>query len=400
MTTTDTTAPDTYGLRKADLGQLVELLKDEHTRKHDFIAPATSLRSENGVLVVRGTDVELTNDGVVSYDGRYALNSVAVEGLSAKLDIPLGYLRRMQTNRVDMFDDNINGWLRGTDKLVDSPDGIRYQPATPDPRRFMVRTLRGQGDGVVRAFLSDRYKIVDNLDVLMSTLDGIREAGVNVRIDGCDLTERNMWVRVVCEEIGAYAGDLVENYRSPFGGRPGRDLPLVWAGFELSNSEVGSGQFAITPRIVFQVCTNGQTVTRDAVGTRHLGAKMDDGVIRWSNETLQANLDLIRKQTGDAVKTFLNIEYVEKKLAEIRGRADVEVNPSTVVETVAKSLKYTEAQQANILDHFIRGGIVTAGGVMQAVTSAAQLEADGDSAAALEASAFEALRVAATAGRR
>ncbi|MFC0860756.1 hypothetical protein ACFHYQ_00445 [Sphaerimonospora cavernae] len=55
-------------------------------------------------------------------------------------------------------------------------------------RRFLVRALRGTGDGagVARAFLSDRYKIIDNLDVLMAALDGVRLAGADVRIDGCD----------------------------------------------------------------------------------------------------------------------------------------------------------------------------------------------------------------------
>ena len=34
--------------------------------------------------------------------------------------------------------------------------------------------------GVARALLSDSYKVIDNLDALMATLDGIRQAGVEV----------------------------------------------------------------------------------------------------------------------------------------------------------------------------------------------------------------------------
>jgi hypothetical protein len=385
VSTDQTTSTSTYGLRKADLGQLHAQLVDEHARKYDFVAPATALRAEAGRLIVAGSDTEISESGVTSYDGRYQLNSIAVEGLAAKLDIPLGYLRRAQAKNLPLFDDNINGWFTHADNAG---------------KRYLVRSLRGDGDGLVRAFLSDRFRIVDNVDVLMATLDGIREAGVPVQIQSCDLTERTMRVRVVCEEIAAYAGDLVENYRSPFGGGAGKDLPMVFAGFELSNSEVGAGQFALTPRITWQVCTNGQTMTRDAVGTRHLGARMDDGIVQWSDATQQTNLKLVAQQTADAVATFLNIDYVTRVLDGIRAEAGAPVNPSTVVETVAKSMKYTEAQQTAILDCFIRSGQVTAGGVMQAVTAAAQLETDGDVAAALEASALEALKVAAAASVR
>ncbi len=51
---------------------------------------------------------------------------------------------------------------------------------------------------------------------------------------------------------------------------------------------------------------------------------------------------------------------------------------------ISGRLRYTEAQQAEILDHFIKGGDLTAGGIMHAVTSAAQVQADGDAAWDLE----------------
>lgn len=50
---------------------------------------------------------------------------------------------------------------------------------------------------MARAFLSDRYSVIDNLDVLTATLDGVRQAGVDVSIDRCDLTDRRMYVRII-----------------------------------------------------------------------------------------------------------------------------------------------------------------------------------------------------------
>ena len=54
----------------------------------------------------------------------------------------------------------------------------------------------------------------------------------------------------------------------------------------------------------------------------------------------------------------------------------------------------TQLIVAGKLAHFIRGGQLTAGGVMQAVTSAAQ-DADPDTAYEMEAAALPALRLAA-----
>ena len=74
--------------------------------------------------------------------------------------------------------------------------------------------------------LSDSYKVIDNLDALMATLDGIRQAGTGVQFDGLDLTERRLYARVVAPQIRAWAPALLAGYRSPFGGEtyiPGRN---------------------------------------------------------------------------------------------------------------------------------------------------------------------------------
>jgi hypothetical protein len=51
---------------------------------------------------------------------------------------------------------------------------------------------------------------------------------------------------------------------------------------------------------------------------------------------------------------------------------------------------------AGKLNHFIRGGDLTVGGVMHAVTSAAQIQDDADTAYEMESLALRALDLAAT----
>ncbi|MFF7602350.1 hypothetical protein [Streptomyces mirabilis] len=195
------------------------------------------------------------------------------------------------------------------------------------------------------------------------------------------------------------APELLSGYRSPFDGRSGDELPIVSAGFVITNSEVGAGAWSVTPRVVMQVCTNGLTMPMDVMRAVHIGAKHDEGVVSWSEETERKELAVITSKTADAVRTFLSREYVEAKLREIQAAAGKPVaEPTKTIEHVTKTLKISNETKETILAHFIRGGQITAGGVMQAVTSTAQTLTDADQAAALEALALPALAAAAAHG--
>jgi hypothetical protein len=365
--------------RNATLPDLVTLLRDQHARKVDIPVEASQIHAVDGHLQLTGTPPLISPDGVTPTTGSYRPTVICDEGIANKFRIPIAYMRRLREEAPDLWDANVNGWLQRSG------------------RRYLLRGLRGNdGTNIARAWLSDRYKIVDNLDVLMAALDGVREAGLDVTFDGCDLTERHMYVRIVCEQVAALAPELLAGYRSPFTGAAGADNPLVFAGFVISNSETGSRAFTITPRLVLQVCRNGMTFTADAMKERHLGGRLDDGIVCWSADTHEKNLALITAQTRDAITSFLDVDYVKTKIAETTGAAGTPItSPDKVIELVAGRLKFSEDQQDAILAHFIRGGDLTAGGVMHAITSAAQIVADADLAYEMESQALEAMQLAA-----
>ena len=389
--------------RNASLADLATLLTEQQARKIDVVAPASKLRSELGHLVIEGASPIIEDDGVTDPNGHYRPTSVADEGIADKLGIPLPYVRKLRDGRVDLYDANVNGWLRGASK----PSGVTLTPEAEriwreehpgDKRSFLVRCFRGDdgAPGIARAFLSDSYKVIDNLDALTAALDGIRQSGVEITVDGCDLTDRRMYVRISAPEVQALAPALLERYRSPFSGNSGADNPTVFAGLVLTNSETGGGAFTIVPRLTVQVCSNGMTMTKDAVRAIHLGEKLDEGVIRWSDDTQKKNLDLITAKARDAVSTFLDVEYMERVIRRLEETAGTPVSDApTVVEAVAKKLSFSKEQTAGVLDHFIKGADLTAGGVMHAVTSFAQTIADADVAADFEAAGVRAMELAA-----
>ncbi|MGW7650213.1 DUF932 domain-containing protein [Streptomyces bobili] len=383
------TAAAPRGARNADLRDLVTILEDHRNRKLDVVTSASALSFRDGNVQVEGIERQITQEGVTDVDGTYRPTAVADEGIADKLKIPVGYLRRMRAENVPLLDENVNAWLH------------------QDPqRKFMLRALRGDSGpgmqpavGVARALMSDSYKVMDNLDILLAALDGVQKSGHPTNVTGCDLTDRRMYVRVESEAVAVMAPELLSGYRSPFDGRSGDELPIVSAGFVITNSEVGAGAWSVTPRVVMRVCTNGLTMPMDVMRAVHIGAKHDEGVVSWSEETERKELAVITSKTADAVRTFLSREYVEAKLREIQIAAGKPVaEPTKTIEHVTKTLKIGNETKETILAHFIRGGQITAGGVMQAVTSTAQTLTDADQAAALEALALPALTAAAAHG--
>ncbi|MCT9093442.1 DUF932 domain-containing protein [Streptomyces sp. ASQP_92] len=367
--------------RNADLNDLARILKDQHGRKVDIVTPASALGVQDGSLTVRGVEAIIDEDGVTDPNGFYRPTAVAEEGLSAKLRIPVGYLRRMRVENLPLYDLNVAGWLE-------------QEPE----RRFLLRTFKGDdgGQGVARAFLSDSYKLIDNFDLLVAALDGVRRSGHPVKVTGCDLTDRRMYVRVESETVAVQARELLKGYRSPYTGQTGDELPLVSAGFLITNSEVGDGAFTITPRAVVRVCENGLTMTKDVMRAVHLGGKQDEGIVQWSGATQRKMLELIAAKTTDAVTQFLSPAYVETKLRALEGAAGRPVtDPVKTIEVVSKQLNITDTVRDSILGHFIQGGQLTAGGVMQAITSVAQTLPDADAAHELEGRALPALAAAA-----
>ncbi len=84
------------------------------------------------------------------------------------------------------------------------------------------------------------------------------------------------------------------------------------------------------------------------------------------------------------------------KLAEIERDAGVIItNPTATLQHVGQQLRFNADQRQTILSHFIDGGDRSSGGVLHAVTSAAQLLTDPDTAHEMERSGLRAMTLAA-----
>jgi hypothetical protein len=406
----DTQHGITLTARATDLGSLQAVLKDQRARAIDLVSSPGHYRADGGRVVVDGAEPIMDDDGVTDPNGTYDLTGVAVSGLAEKLGIHPGYLRWLAGARPDLFDLNVNGLLHGT---PGGPGGA-YPPL---PANLMLRLLRGDesGTGVLRAVLSSSYARIDNLDVLVAALGGVRDAGVAGQVTRCDLSETRMTVVLEAPQVRAMAPALLAGYRDPFGGGGvqriralaereglGYDLgtePVLHAGIKISNSETGDGRFRVSPHLVVQICRNGYTVTADALGATHLGGRLEEGVVQWSAATQRKALELVASKSRDAVAQFLSGEYLERKAAEWAAVAGAPVKAAAdTITACVRASQIPNAMADEVLNCFIAGGQLTAGGVMHAVTAAAQTVADGDLADLMESEAVGVLAHAARIG--
>ncbi|WP_327145281.1 hypothetical protein [Nocardia sp. NBC_01327] len=396
------------------LQDLVPLLEQQQAAKVDVVASASSIRATGGMIELFGVGPVVDDRGVACVDGLYLPTGAADGQIADKLGIPVRYLRRLrERERLDLYDGNVNGWLHG-------PTGTELPE--PDERSFLLRLFtpaRPDGPGVMRALVSDRYGIIDNLDVLAAVLEGIRDAGADTEIRACDLTDSAMHCKVYCPQMSALAPRFLANYRSAFANpaleaerqrvagdldrwRPlaaregqGYDLgsePVVFAGFRFSNDETGHHAVRLTPELVVQICGNGLTIPMFAHTQRHLGERLDAGAVSWSQDTLRKKLAVITAETRDRVTEWLSPEFFAARVEELEHAAGAPITqPDKTLETLSKRLGFSEAERTGILSHFIAGGQLTAAGIANAVTSYSQTILDGDRANALDDLALHAM---------
>lgn len=409
-----TAAEAIEGTRNANMEDLVAILRTQQALKVDVVAPAETLRVKDGSFVLSGLDPEITDEGVTDPNGSYRPTAAADGDVAEKLGIGGRYIRKLRSERVDLYDLNVNGLLRGKSRRLVSGETEVIHPA--DSRSFLLRLFRGEdgNEGVLRAMLSDRYGRVDHLDLIMAVLSGIRDAGVDVQIRECDLTESYMRVRAFSPQVSALAPTLLGNYRNPFAnpemekarqeisrwtriadnegmGYDNGELAnqVVFAGFEFSNSETGSGSVRFAPRMLVRVCKNGLTLPAFAVKQTHLGARMDEG---WNFEVQGKALEVITAQAKQKVTEWLSPDFLASRVNEIEAKAGAEVSePAKTMKVVAKRFELSETEQDGILAHFIFGGSLTAGGIANAITSFSQTVPNAERAEALDNVALAAL---------
>jgi hypothetical protein len=336
------------------LQSLAAELDRQNRAKRDFIVSSDAMRIEDGAELFSLT--RQLDSGMRDVEP-FNITGLFHRQVGAALKIPAVYYDRMRSEYPDLLAQNVNGWFGR------------------NPSRHMVRTM----DGNARAFLSNRYRRIDNAQIAEAVLPVIGEIP-DARVESCEVTENRLYLKVVAPRIQM---DVV----------PG---DTVQAGIIISNSEVGLGSVSVMPLIYRLVCSNGMVVSDAGQRKNHVGRVNDESWELFSDETVMADDRAFMMKLRDIVCATVDTAKFAFIVGRMREAAEAKITApiSNVIELSARQFGLRDDEKESVLEHLIRGGDLSAYGLSGAITRAAQDVDSYDRSTELERIGWQVITVA------
>ncbi len=297
-----------------DLHSLLEELEEQKPLKWDQKIDSSQLQ-----MVAKENRVNLQ---VAGKEESLSVTKPCHDQIAERLEIPTKYYQKMKDEAPELLAHNVNTWLKAK------------------PREFFIRGLGGS----VRALLSDKYRVIDHLDVIWCALN---ELQVNeVLIEDCYLSETEMNVKIKNPELK----DFIRSKDD-----------LILGGLLLVNSETGHRALRVEPRVFRVKCTNGMVIEEFITRQIHLG----NGNNGYDEEIYVSMRRSIRELFG----RFGEIVLALRESTEIKI-----TSPLKVIGNVVEHYRLSEDQKASILMAFGAEPELDQYGIANAITRAAKTE--------------------------
>lgn len=322
---------------------LIELKRQSQAKK-DIVADTRQ--------IVMASDADCLSVGSHVFE---SINDTAHNQIGTYLNIPKKYYELMRSDQPELLAHNVNTWLH----------------LESNTQKRLVRTL----DGTARAFLSDRYRRIDN-DVIaqmaLTTLFSMPQvSGANVV--SCEITPTRLYIKVVFFHIQGEVkvGDIVES------------------GIMITNSEIGLGGFTVKPFIHRLWCKNGAVMNDAVIAKRHIGSRLASGVINYQDDTKKADDQALMLEMRDTIMTCGDQDSFNVYLERMRESTESEKiqKPVEAVEVLTNDFSvftFSEGEKNLILENLIRDQDYSKWGMLNAVTKVANDHPDYERATELE----------------
>lgn len=285
---------------------------------------------------------------------RFDITRTAHDQIAEWLDMPRKYYDRVMNDHRDLLCQNVN-------TLFEREPGMR-----------MVRTL----DGKVRAFLSNRYRRLDNDAVLQHSLPAIlnQSSGVPAnKVLRSYIGDNDMRIAVVFTDPA-----LQQTIGVTKDGNP----DIINPGFELSNSETGKGSLKFRGFFYRGYCDNGCIWSFGdedfSMQRNHVGGKLAANMLGeiLSDEAKQADDRALILAIRDCMKAIGTVE-VAQKLGDALRAARNSGAPKHIVAAVsvlANEVGLTEGESNDVLRNLIADADFSRYGMLNAVTAVANAD--------------------------
>lgn len=340
------------GLSLVELAEKIQVESDE---RNDYIAPTAAVN-----LSSVDSDV-LELEGV----GEFTPTNHTHGQIAAHTNIPKRYYDRMREETPALLAVNVATWFNR------------------NPKKRMIRTI---GDSA-RAFLSDRYRTLDNYELFEAVMPILGEKEVDVI--SAEVTETRMYIKVIDPKL---KGQVNWGEGHQFG--RATDDEIIW-GATISNSEVGSGSLSVSTMTLSSWCSNLMIVGKE-FSKYHVGRSIEETGEFYKDETRQADDRATFLKLRDTVDHALTEVAMQDTLAKYDYAAQnpITADPVKTVEKVAKIIRATDEEKGSILKHLIEGGGLNQWALANAVTRVAEDVESYDRATQLEASGMGIIEMA------
>jgi len=311
-----------------ELSEVLQEINQLSQTKEDYIIDTQSLSFTSA-----GEDYSLGMPG----DQNFSINEISHGQIAEAIKIPVKYYNRMRAEDPQLLVNNVNHWFQN------------------NPMKRMVRTLGSDA----RAFLSDRYRRLDNEDLIEAILPTLGDFP-GIRIESCEVTPTRFYIKAVTEKL---KGEVAKG-------------DIVYGGVVLSNSEVGWGSLRIEPLIFRLVCTNGMIVPDYGIKRFHIGRvqETDELFTKLTNEAIEADDKAFWLKSRDILHAALSEEVFGKIVNEMKTAKEdeIQINPVDAVTRLSKRRGFSLEEQNNVLANLLKHEESTKFGLSNAVTRTAQ----------------------------
>lgn len=343
-----------------------QILADNQA-KRDFVADTSALNMAV-VTAEEGKQDVAIQFTVKDQQRTYKPTTLCLDQIAGRVGIPSKYADRMRNEAPELLCRNVNHWFKA------------------NPEKRMLRTLN-HDKNVARAFLSERYRPLDNFDLFAAVLPKLQAAGCEIR--SVEITEKRFYIQASTPRITSV---IQQNVKL---GTHTQINRTVEAGVIIGNSEVGCGSIFVDPIMYDLVCTNGlilqRTLKRHHVGRRNEGEVFGDENTSelFTDETRKLDDQAFWAKVSDVVNASLDAVKFNASIDRLRQLNKVELASNAtdvpkVIEAVATRFSLVEQEKANLLLHFAQGGDFSAYGLINAVTRTAEDAPSYDRAVELE----------------
>ncbi len=241
---------------------------------------------------------------------------------------------------------------------------------TEKTHRLVRMSETPKGQPYMRAFLSDKYKIIPNADFFYAVVEKLQE--VKAEVWHARLSEDKFYGYAVAPGISEQVNtdrpfDPGDGWQSRWYGEKG---DVVNAALAFGNSETGEGGIFLSQAILRRVCVN-YCVWHDLVSTTHVGKRQGTDVM-LSQETLEKQNEVFFMKISDITRgTFQPEKFQEIVDAMTGATREHIVDPDKAAEALMIVYDLGEVRRNAIRNLFVKEGDASRYGLANAVTQVA-----------------------------